>query len=134
MHRGLLFLLALVITACGTSGPVQCGACAGAGYVLSGGPEHVARVRVTECVTSMPCVTHRATLGPDPGRSQQPLPMLTSTPWDDLDGATLTVTVRTPHGVWQGHGPLQFRPGGDGPCDCAALSAEVPLRPVSRPG
>jgi hypothetical protein len=132
VRRGLLFLLALLVTACRTSGPVQCGACAGAGYVLSGGPEQVARARVTECVTSRPCVTRRVALGQR--QYQQQLPMLTSSPWDHLDGATLTVTVRTQHGVWQGHGPLQFRPGGDGPCDCAALSAEVPLRPVNRPG
>jgi hypothetical protein len=130
----LLFLLALVITACGTSGPVQCGACPGAGLVLRGGPQEAALAGVTECVTNLPCVTHGATLGPDARRYQQPLATLDSTPWEDLDGVMLTVTVRTPHGVWHGHGTLRYRPGGTGPCDCDDLTAVVPLTAVSRRG
>jgi hypothetical protein len=123
-----------LLTACGAAGPVQCGACAGPGYVFSGLPERSAPARVTECLAGMGCVRHRVTFGPDLRLSQQPLTMLYGTRWDDVDGATLTVTVRTRDSVYRGQGALQLTPGGDGPCDCGTLSADVPLTRVSRPG
>jgi hypothetical protein len=132
MRRAGLLLLSLVLAACAGHDVTVCGGCPGPGYVLRGVPDGLAHAVVTVCVAGAPCATvhEREGLRTD---YLQYLTLPAGARWEEYDGRSLRVTVRTPHARWQGTGRLRYR-ASDGTCDCGALTAEVPLTVVSRPG
>jgi hypothetical protein len=129
----VLAAAAVLLAACAsTEDTVQCGPCAGPGYVLTGTVAVAGHRSVTECVSGLPCVTHDLRGPAEPGQEFLELPA--GTDWAAQDGKALTVTVRNDAGVWRGEGTLRYRPPGGGPCDCAALAASVSLAPLSPRG
>lgn len=109
-----------------SSGPVQCGACAGPGYVLSGVPDVLRHAVVTVCTGDHPCRTIRDR-EPLRTQGQQFLELPSGTRWDDYDGVPVRVSVRASQGRWEGTGTFDYTPSDGSPCDCGSLVAEVPL-------
>lgn len=120
----------LVLTACGGHEVVQCGACPGPGYVLSGVPSHLRQPRLTSCVNGEPCRTVRSSETVS-ALSLQYLPLASDAGWADYDGRTVVVTLRDGTDRWQGTGTLHHEAPGGSPCACGGLSAEVALTPVT---
>ena len=126
MRRILAACAALLLTACGGHEVVVCGPCAGPGYVLTGLPDRVHHVRVTVCLSGQACRTGtvREPLHLD---GLQYLALPSGASWEDYDGRSLRVTVRSRHGRWHGAGTLDYRAPDGSPCDCGSLAADVPL-------
>jgi hypothetical protein len=133
MHRAGLLLLCLLLAACGRQELAVCGGCPGPGYVLRGLPDGLAHAEVTLCLSGTPCTSTR-----EQGRivtgDLRYLALPTGADWADYDGRTLRVSLRTSSAGWRGTGSLSYRPSSGGTCDCAYLTAVVPLTAVSRRG
>jgi hypothetical protein len=134
MHRLEVLLVTLLLAACAArTGAVQCGTCAGPGYVVTGGPDVDGHRWVTECVAGLTCVTHEER-GDPVHLGQRTFDLPAAMRWEDIDGVGLTVRIRTPGAAWSGHGTLHYRPGGGNVCDCPTLSATVALVDVTPSG
>jgi hypothetical protein len=119
------------MTGCSTTGPVQCGGCAGPGFTLSGAPDVLRHAVVTVCVAEEPCVRFRDR-APLRTQTQQPVSLIGGSSWEDYDGRAVRVTVRANGSSWQGIGTFDYTPASGSPCDCDSLLAEVPLEPPDR--
>jgi hypothetical protein len=122
---------ALLLAGCGASSDVTlCGPCPGSGVVLHGQPAELPHASVTVCVAERPCQASRAL---QPLRADHNLfvQLPTGTSWSDYGGTPVRVIVRAPAGRWAGTGAFVYRPGGDGPCSCDDLVAEVTLAKVT---
>ena len=126
MRRILAACAVLLLTACGGHEVVLCGPCPGPGYVLTGLPSRLHHVRVTVCLPGQACqtVALREPLHLD---GQQYLALPSGARWEEYDGRSLSVAVRSGAAQWEGTGTLDHGAPNGSPCDCGSLVAEVPL-------
>jgi hypothetical protein len=130
--RGAWIASAALLTACGGTGPVQCGACPGPGIFVRGMPEQLHHAIVTACLTGQACQSFRW----QPRLSTHlPLSLPAGAHWSDLDEASVQIRIRTGHARWKGTATIHYRASGPSPCDCGDLHADVTAAPLpSRPG
>jgi hypothetical protein len=125
-----------MLTACAnTSEAYECSTepCAGPGYAVTGFPDVPRHAFVTVCLDGQTCRTPRKPVLLR-ARSLQYVPLPGGVTWEDYDGTSITLTVRTRHGRWHGTGAFDYTSDDGDPCSCAVLAAEVHLTRAIPPG
>ncbi len=130
-------LLALLVASCASNQVVLCGPCPPPHYEAHGLPDLHTRTVVRECFHSIGCSTGHYGATPHDqlglvgnAMSRQIAPPQNAWPPNDdvdqLDGTTMTVTVRSRGRTWVGTGRLRWVQSSGEVCDCdAGLHADV---------